>query len=123
MGLSFFLACTRLCVYTVIIDGWSSNSSNSGHSLLGGLRALTQTISHEVRLAFILLSFVVLICRYNLACFYSFQIYLSLFFLSLPLSFILFNSCLAETNRTPFDFTEEEESQCLLNRTQCPSAY
>jgi hypothetical protein len=28
---------------------------------------LAQTISYEVRLAFILLSFVVLVCRYNLA--------------------------------------------------------
>jgi NADH:ubiquinone oxidoreductase subunit H len=39
---------------TVIIAGWSSNS---GYSLLGDLRALAQTISYEVRLAFILLHF------------------------------------------------------------------
>ena len=64
LGLLFFMACTRLAVYTVIITGWSSNS---GYSLFGGLRALAQTISYEVRLAFILLSFVVLVCRYNLA--------------------------------------------------------
>jgi NADH-ubiquinone oxidoreductase chain 1 len=38
-------------------------SSNSGYSLLGHLRALAQTISYEVRLAFILPSFVVLVCR------------------------------------------------------------
>jgi NADH-ubiquinone oxidoreductase chain 1 len=37
---------------------------------LGGLRALAQIISYEVSLAFILLSFVVLICRYNLGYFY-----------------------------------------------------
>jgi NADH-ubiquinone oxidoreductase chain 1 len=41
-----FLACTSLGVYTVMIAGWSSNS---GYSLLGGLRALAQTISYEVR--------------------------------------------------------------------------
>ena len=105
LGLLFFLACTRLSVYTVIIAGWSSNSS---YSLLGGLRALAQTISYEVRLAFILLSFVVLVCRYNLAWFYFFQVYLWLIFISLPLSFIWFISCLAETNRTPFDFAEGE---------------
>lgn len=85
LGLLFFLACTRLGVYTVIIAGWSSNSS---YSLLGGLRALAQTISYEVRLAFILLSFVVLVCSYNLAWFYFFQVYLWLIFISLPLSFI-----------------------------------
>jgi NADH-ubiquinone oxidoreductase chain 1 len=31
-----------------------------------------------------------------------------LIFLSLPLSFIWFNSCLAETNCTPFGFAEGE---------------
>nr|WHM51848.1 NADH dehydrogenase subunit 1 [Cahuallitermes intermedius] len=105
LGLLFFLACTSLGVYTVMIAGWSSNS---GYSLLGGLRALAQTISYEVSLAFILLSFVVLICSYNLVYFYSFQVYLWLIFFSLPLSFIWFISCLAETNRTPFDFAEGE---------------
>jgi NADH-ubiquinone oxidoreductase chain 1 len=79
----FFLACTRLGVSTVIIAGWSYNS---GYSLLGELCALVQTISYEVRLPFILLSFVVLVCRYNLAYFYFFfQVYLWLIFLSLPL--------------------------------------
>jgi NADH-ubiquinone oxidoreductase chain 1 len=73
-GLLFFLACTRLGVYTVMIAGWSSNSA---YSLLGGLRALAQTIFlYEVRLAFILLSFVVLVRRYDLSYFYIFQIYL-----------------------------------------------
>nr|YP_009351143.1 NADH dehydrogenase subunit 1 [Tumulitermes pastinator]AQP28656.1 NADH dehydrogenase subunit 1 [Tumulitermes pastinator] len=105
LGLLFFLACTSLGVYTVMIAGWSSNS---GYSLLGGLRALAQTISYEVSLAFILLSFVILISSYNLAYFYFFQVYLWLVFLSLPLSFIWFISCLAETNRTPFDFAEGE---------------
>nr|QZK21388.1 NADH dehydrogenase subunit 1 [Amitermes sp. ANIC 0137] len=105
LGLLFFLACTSLGVYTVMIAGWSSNS---GYSLLGGLRALAQTISYEVSLAFILLSFVVLICSYNLSYFYSYQVYLWLIFISLPLSFVWFISCLAETNRTPFDFAEGE---------------
>nr|AIY61749.1 NADH dehydrogenase subunit 1 [Jugositermes tuberculatus] len=105
LGLLFFLACTSLGVYTVMIAGWSSNS---GYSLLGGLRALAQTISYEVSLAFILLSFVILICSYDLIYFYSFQVYLWLIFFSLPLSFVWFVSCLAETNRTPFDFAEGE---------------
>jgi NADH-ubiquinone oxidoreductase chain 1 len=56
-----------------MIAGWSSNS---GYSLLGGLLALAQTIFYEVRLAFILLSFVVLVCRYNLTYFHFFEVYL-----------------------------------------------
>jgi NADH-ubiquinone oxidoreductase chain 1 len=83
----FFFFCTSLWVCTVMIAGWSSDSV---YSLSGGLRALAQTISYEVRLAFILLSFVVLVCSYDLVYFYFFfQVYLWLFF-SLPLSFVWF---------------------------------
>nr|URX54265.1 NADH dehydrogenase subunit 1 [Neotermes sp. 7 AB-2022a]URX54278.1 NADH dehydrogenase subunit 1 [Neotermes sp. 7 AB-2022a]URX54291.1 NADH dehydrogenase subunit 1 [Neotermes sp. 7 AB-2022a] len=105
LGLLFFLCCTSLGVYTVMIAGWSSNSN---YSLLGGLRSVAQTISYEVSLALILLSFVLLVCGYDLVDFYYFQSYLWLIFFTLPLSFLWFISCLAETNRTPFDFAEGE---------------
>nr|YP_010946842.1 NADH dehydrogenase subunit 1 [Rhabdoblatta marginata]WGO57599.1 NADH dehydrogenase subunit 1 [Rhabdoblatta marginata] len=105
LGLLFFLGCTSLGVYTVMIAGWSSNSN---YSLLGGLRAVAQTISYEVSLALILLSFVFLISSYNLMSFYYYQHYMWLIFMTLPLSLVWFTSCLAETNRTPFDFAEGE---------------
>nr|URX53459.1 NADH dehydrogenase subunit 1 [Incisitermes minor] len=105
LGLLFFLCCTSLGVYTVMVAGWSSNSN---YSLLGGLRSVAQTISYEVSLALILLSFVFLVCGYNLIDFYYFQSYLWLIFFTLPLSFVWFISCLAETNRAPFDFAEGE---------------
>nr|YP_009544250.1 NADH dehydrogenase subunit 1 [Roisinitermes ebogoensis]AYO45658.1 NADH dehydrogenase subunit 1 [Roisinitermes ebogoensis]URX52863.1 NADH dehydrogenase subunit 1 [Roisinitermes ebogoensis] len=105
LGLLFFLCCTSLGVYTVMVAGWSSNSN---YSLLGGLRSVAQTISYEVSLALILLSFVFLVCGYNLVDFYYFQVYLWLVFFTLPLSLVWFVSCLAETNRTPFDFAEGE---------------
>nr|UQJ75221.1 NADH dehydrogenase subunit 1 [Allotermes cf. paradoxus]URX53927.1 NADH dehydrogenase subunit 1 [Allotermes sp.] len=105
LGLLFFLCCTSLGVYTVMIAGWSSNSN---YSMLGGLRSVAQTISYEVSLALILLSFVFLVCGYNLVDFYYFQSYLWLIFFTFPLSFVWFISCLAETNRTPFDFAEGE---------------
>nr|URX52915.1 NADH dehydrogenase subunit 1 [Glyptotermes sp.]URX52928.1 NADH dehydrogenase subunit 1 [Glyptotermes sp. 5 AB-2022a] len=105
LGLLFFLCCTSLGVYTVMVAGWSSNSN---YSLLGGLRSVAQTISYEVSLALILLSFVFLICGYNLSDFYYFQCYVWLIFFTFPLSLVWFISCLAETNRTPFDFAEGE---------------
>nr|QWL25020.1 NADH dehydrogenase subunit 1 [Cryptotermes brevis]UQJ75169.1 NADH dehydrogenase subunit 1 [Cryptotermes brevis]URX53110.1 NADH dehydrogenase subunit 1 [Cryptotermes brevis] len=105
LGLLFFLCCTSLGVYTVMVAGWSSNSN---YSLLGGLRSVAQTISYEVSLALILLSFVFLVCGYNLSDFYYFQFYLWLIFFTFPLSLVWFISCLAETNRTPFDFAEGE---------------
>nr|YP_010147622.1 NADH dehydrogenase subunit 1 [Epiphragma mediale]QQV67808.1 NADH dehydrogenase subunit 1 [Epiphragma mediale] len=105
LGVLFFLCCMSLGVYTVMIAGWSSNSN---YALLGGLRAVAQTISYEVSLALILLSFIFLIGNYNLFSFYIFQNYMWFFVITFPLMLVWFASCLAETNRTPFDFAEGE---------------
>nr|YP_009469730.1 NADH dehydrogenase subunit 1 [Sphodromantis lineola]AVE15586.1 NADH dehydrogenase subunit 1 [Sphodromantis lineola] len=105
LGLFFFLVCTSMGVYTVMLAGWSSNSN---YALLGGLRAVAQTISYEVSLALILLSFVFLISSYSLFDFYYYQMGIWFLFLCLPLSNVWFVSCLAETNRSPFDFAEGE---------------
>jgi len=105
MGILFFLCCTRLGVYTTIGAGWSSNSK---YALLGRLRAVAQTISYEVRLALILLSFIILVGGFNISLFSLYQRDCWFVFLTLPLSLIWFASCLAETNRTPFDFAEGE---------------
>ena len=101
----FFLCCTRLGVYTTIRAGWSSNSK---YSLLGRLRAVAQTISYEVRLALILLSFVFLVGGFDLNLFSLYQRDIWFLWLTFPLSLVWFASCLAETNRTPFDFAEGE---------------
>nr|YP_003848720.1 NADH dehydrogenase subunit 1 [Teinopalpus aureus]ADK66463.1 NADH dehydrogenase subunit 1 [Teinopalpus aureus] len=105
LGVMFFLCCTSVGVYTVMIAGWSSNSN---YSLLGGLRAVAQTISYEVSLALIMLSSIVMIMDFNLMNFFFYQELLWFFFLMLPLSLCWFSSSLAETNRTPFDFAEGE---------------
>nr|QTT60879.1 NADH dehydrogenase subunit 1 [Potthastia sp. XL1561] len=105
LGVLFFLCCTSMGVYTVMIAGWSSNSN---YALLGGLRAVAQTISYEVSLALILLSMIFLIGNYNFLNFYIFQNYLWFCFLCFPLMIVWFASSLAETNRTPFDFAEGE---------------
>lgn len=101
----FFLCCSRVRVYTIMVAGWSSNSN---YSLLGSLRSVAQTISYEVRIALILLSFLFLVSRLSLLDFFSFQRNVWLIFLCFPLFFIWLVSRLAETNRTPFDFAEGE---------------
>nr|UXR12270.1 NADH dehydrogenase subunit 1 [Theretra clotho] len=105
LGLMFFLCCTSMGVYTVMIAGWSSNSN---YALLGGLRAVAQTISYEVSMALILLSSIVLIMDFNLLSFFYYQKMIWMVFLMIPLSLMWFSSMLAETNRTPFDFAEGE---------------
>nr|AMH85615.1 NADH dehydrogenase subunit 1 [Pseudogriphoneura sp. ACMJ-2016] len=105
LGLLFFLCCTSLGVYTVMIAGWSSNSN---YALLGGLRAVAQTISYEVSLALILLSFIFLIGNYNILGFYLFQNSLWFIVILFPMGLVWITISLAETNRTPFDFAEGE---------------
>nr|QUE26652.1 NADH dehydrogenase subunit 1 [Ilythea japonica] len=105
LGLLFFLCCASLGVYTVMVAGWSSNSN---YALLGGLRAIAQTISYEVSMALILMSFIFLIGGYNLLMFYSYQLNLWFMIILFPMGLVWFIICLAETNRTPFDFAEGE---------------
>nr|YP_004021535.1 NADH dehydrogenase subunit 1 [Megacrania alpheus adan]BAJ24594.1 NADH dehydrogenase subunit 1 [Megacrania alpheus adan] len=105
LGILFFLCCASLNVYSIMIAGWSSNSN---YSLLGSLRAVAQTISYEVSLFLIFLSFIIMAGSYCLHSFYIFQYYCWYFFTFFPLCLCLMSSFLADTNRTPFDFAEGE---------------
>nr|YP_007474238.1 NADH dehydrogenase subunit 1 [Austinograea rodriguezensis]AEX32628.1 NADH dehydrogenase subunit 1 [Austinograea rodriguezensis] len=105
MSVLFFFCCLSMGVYSSMVAGWASNCK---YSLLGSLRAVAQTISYEVSLALILLSFIVLVGGFSLELFVKYQSGLWFVFISIPLSLIWFGSCLAETNRTPFDFAEGE---------------
>lgn len=101
----FFLCLSRLGVYRIIIAGWSSNRN---YALLGRVRSIVQTISYEVRLIIIILSFLLIILSLNIIDLILYQINIWFLFLCFPLSLMLFVSILAETNRTPFDFAEGE---------------
>nr|YP_010263906.1 NADH dehydrogenase subunit 1 [Spilarctia casigneta]UIF93599.1 NADH dehydrogenase subunit 1 [Spilarctia casigneta] len=105
LGILFILCCMSLGVYMVMIAGWSSNSN---YALLGGLRAVAQTISYEVSLFMILLSSVILIMEYNLFMYGYYQKMIWFIMLMFPLGLCWVSSMLAETNRTPFDFAEGE---------------
>nr|QIV24587.1 NADH dehydrogenase subunit 1 [Cnemoplites australis] len=101
----YFLSVSSLGVYTVMLAGWSSNSN---YALLGSLRAVAQTISYEVSLTLILLSFLFLVMSLNVLEMSKYQEIVWFLFLLFPLCLMWFVSCLAETNRTPFDFAEGE---------------
>nr|YP_010952393.1 NADH dehydrogenase subunit 1 [Pseudabris przewalskyi]WMQ52487.1 NADH dehydrogenase subunit 1 [Pseudabris przewalskyi] len=105
LSVLFFLSVSSVSVYTLMLAGWSSNSS---YSLLGSLRSVAQTISYEVSLALILMSFLYLVLSMSLLDFMSVQKLTWLIFLMFPLCLMWVISGLAETNRTPFDFAEGE---------------
>ena len=104
-GILFFMVCTGMGVYGVILSGWSSNSN---YALLGRIRSVAQVISYEVSIIIIILCFIILVFSYNLIDFMFYQEMVWFMFLSFPLFFCWLSSCLAETNRSPFDFAEGE---------------
>jgi len=103
-GVLVFLVISSLSVYGTIVAGWASNSK---YALLGALRGVAQTISYEVSMTLILLSPLVVYCRFNINE-YSRIIFSVPLFLYIHIFFIWIVSILAETNRTPFDFAEGE---------------
>jgi len=85
--------------------GWASNSN---YSLIGALRGVAQTISYEVRLLIIFISFLLCGAQFDFYKLINFQLFFSSFFIFFPLCLLWCVSRLAETNRTPFDFSEGE---------------
>nr|YP_009531290.1 NADH dehydrogenase subunit 1 [Idiocerus laurifoliae]AXY64102.1 NADH dehydrogenase subunit 1 [Idiocerus laurifoliae] len=104
-GLIFFLCCSSLSVYGLIICGWSSNSI---YSILGCLRSVSQAISYEVSISLILFMYFFLLNSYSLLDFCFFQLDIWFMFFSMPMFFCWLSCCMAETNRSPFDFSEGE---------------
>nr|YP_010222614.1 NADH dehydrogenase subunit 1 [Pentatoma metallifera]UCC46077.1 NADH dehydrogenase subunit 1 [Pentatoma metallifera] len=104
-GILFFMICTGMGVYGVMLSGWSSNSN---YALLGSLRSVAQVISYEVSMIMIMLCLLIFVMSYNLLYFMYYQSMSWFLFMSFPLFFCWMSSCLAETNRSPFDFAEGE---------------
>lgn len=103
LGLVYLLGVTAVRVYPVLRAGCSSNCK---YALLGALRSVAQAISYEVRLAFLLLVAVVLKERFSTGAHLTAG-YAPL--LCAPVSGLLWGLVLlAETSRTPFDFSEGE---------------
>ena len=104
-GVLFFLCVSSLNVYGTLLAGWASNSK---YALLGSLRAIAQTISYEISMALILLFPLFLVASFRFVEITEFQSIFWLILLMLPCALLWFVTCVAETNRAPFDFAEGE---------------
>nr|WMD28023.1 NADH dehydrogenase subunit 1 [Elaphrothrips spiniceps] len=105
MTMLFFFCLSSLGIYSIILGSWSSNSN---YSMLGSMRSIAQMISYEISFAMIILSLVIFLNSMNFYDFYIYQKKMWYTLLFLPLLLMWMISCLAETNRTPFDFSEGE---------------
>lgn len=103
LGIIFFLCISRLQVYTLLGSGWGSKSK---YALLGSVRGAAQTISYEVSLIIIIFTPCCLESNYKFINYlYNRFPYILILW---PLFIVWLISCLAETNRAPFDFAEGE---------------
>nr|DAZ91214.1 TPA_asm: ND1 [Marinogammarus marinus] len=104
-GVLFFMAVSGLSVYPILTSGWASNCK---YSMLGSLRAVAQMVSYEVSLGMILLSLVWVSGSFSFRGVMEGQCLVWNGFFCSPLGCVWFVSALAETNRTPYDFSEGE---------------
>ncbi len=110
VAILFVLAISSLEVYGVIMGGWASNSK---YPFLGSLRSAAQMISYEVSLGLIIIGVIISTGSMNFGGIVAAQDgsfgFFSWYWLPhLPMVFLFFISCLAETNRPPFDLPEAE---------------
>nr|AXA45353.1 NADH dehydrogenase subunit 1 [Toxicochlespira sp. MNHN IM 2013-9841] len=104
-GILFFLCVSSMNVYGTLLAGWASNSK---YALLGSLRAIAQTISYEVSMVLILLFPLFLVSSFSFIEIKESQKFIWFVFCMIPVFFVWFTTCVAETNRAPFDFAEGE---------------
>lgn len=110
VAILFVMAISSLEVYGVIMGGWASNSK---YPFLGSLRSAAQMISYEVSLGLIIIGIIISTGSMNFGDIVHSQDgrfgFFSWYWLPhFPMVFLFFISCLAETNRPPFDLPEAE---------------
>ena len=115
-SLLYIMAVTSICVYGIILAGWSSNSK---YAFLGGMRSAAQLISYEVAMGLALVVVLMVSNSLNLGDIVKSQgqgrfADMGLGFLSwnwlslLPMFVVYLVSIVAESNRAPFDMAEGE---------------
>ena len=110
VAILYVFAVSSLEVYGVIMGGWASNSK---YPFLGSLRSAAQMISYEVSLGLIIIGVIITTGSLNFGDIVRAQDgdwgFFSWYWLPhFPMVFLFFISCLAETNRPPFDLPEAE---------------
>lgn len=113
-----YLVVAAFPILSIFLAGWASNNK---YSLLGAMRSISQVLSYELPITFVVLSAVVLASSMNmtgitLEQYSRFGVFGWFIFPNILGFIILFISILAELNRCPFDLPEaESELICGYN--------
>lgn len=105
LGILYSFALSSIGVYGILFAGWSANSK---YAFLGSLRSTAQMISYELIYSSAVLIVIVLCASFNITEIIESQESIWYIIPLLPIFILFFISCLAETNRTPFDLPEAE---------------
>lgn len=110
LGVLYVLAVGAITVLPIFTAGWASNNK---FALLGGMRAIAQSVSYEVPLLLAALVPVILAGSMDLSEIVKYQAehqWLAVwpFFLGIPAFGLFLLAMLAESNRIPFDIPEAE---------------
>nr|YP_010252263.1 NADH dehydrogenase subunit 1 [Desis jiaxiangi]QTX95136.1 NADH dehydrogenase subunit 1 [Desis jiaxiangi] len=100
-----FFILSSMMVYFILMIGWSTNSK---YCTIGSIRSVAQMISYEISFFLIILFIILLSNSFSFTQISENQYLLSFCWGNFILFFIWMTSCLAETNRSPFDFAEGE---------------
>nr|YP_009176227.1 NADH dehydrogenase subunit 1 [Tetraplodon fuegianus]AHG58853.1 NADH dehydrogenase subunit 1 [Tetraplodon fuegianus]ALI31040.1 NADH dehydrogenase subunit 1 [Tetraplodon fuegianus] len=105
VGILYLFAISSLGVYGIITAGWSSNSK---YAFPGALRSAAQMVSYEVSIGLIIITVLICVgsCNFSEIVIAQKQIWFGIPLF--PVFIMFFISCLAETNRAPFDLPEAE---------------
>jgi NADH-quinone oxidoreductase subunit H len=106
VGILYIFGVVSLGVYGLMIGGWASNNK---FSLMGAIRAASQTISYEVPMGLSIIALLLVTNTLSLKEIAEMQHGWHWNIIYQPLGFLIFLVCsFAETNRTPFDLPECE---------------
>nr|CCI73892.1 NADH dehydrogenase subunit 1 [Longipodacrangonyx sp. 1 MDMBR-2012] len=103
LGVLLFMCLMSMGVYPIMLMGWASNCK---YSMMGSMRALAQMVSYEVSLMMIILSLIFVKSSFNFKELLNWSYLVLPLIIFFPLALIWLASSLAETNRTPYDFSE-----------------
>ena len=119
VGIMYLFAVSSLGVYGIIMAGWASNSK---YPFLGALRSAAQMVSYEVSIGFVIITVLLCVGSLNLTKIVEAQRTVWFAIPLLPMFIIFFISALAETNRLPFDLSEDEATLVAGFSTEYSSA-
>ncbi|PVH25903.1 NADH-quinone oxidoreductase subunit NuoH [Sphingobacterium corticibacter] len=107
IGVLYIFGVIALGVYGIMLGGWASNNK---FSLMGAIRAASQSISYEIGLGLSLIALLMVTGTLSIGEIVAQQSgFVNWNIWSQPLGFIIFVTCaFAECNRVPFDLPECE---------------